>query len=485
MNLSGEIRQTGERYCSTTGRILAPPSFTEKLRASCNFLTERARAPVKTQHLQGKQNMRITPARRLKGRLTLPGDKSISHRAALIAALSSGTSEISNFSTARDCASTLACLQQLGVSIETDANGRIRFAGGQSLTAPGKRLDCGNSGSTMRILAGILAGQNFSSELIGDESLSARPMRRIIEPLEMMGAKIESTDGKPPLKIHGTDKLVPITYELPIASAQVKSAILFAGLFARGRTTVIEKLPSRDHTERLFNGFGVPVTTNDGSISVEGPARFTGGSITIPGDASSAAYFVAAAMLLSRSQLTIENVGLNPTRAAFLSVFQAWGAEISTTDLRNERNEPVGTINVTGGIGAEAGEDERTLSGSMIPSLIDELPLLAVVGTQIPGGIQIRDAEELRLKESDRLQATAQNLRAMGAEVDEFDDGIAVAGPTQLRGAKIDSYGDHRIAMAFSIAALIADGQTEIKGSECVAISFPEFFELLQSLAET
>ncbi|HKR23108.1 MAG TPA: 3-phosphoshikimate 1-carboxyvinyltransferase [Pyrinomonadaceae bacterium] len=438
--------------------------------------------------------MRITPARRLKGRLTLPGDKSISHRAALIAALSSGNSEISNFSTARDCASTLACLQQLGISIHRTDDGRIRFPGNQPLTPPRERLDCGNSGSTMRILAGILAGQNFSSELIGDESLSARPMRRIIEPLEIMGAKIESTEGKPPLKIHGTDKLVSITYELPVASAQVKSAILFAGLSTHGRTTVIEKMPTRDHTERLFNGFGVPVTIHESSIYIDGPARFTGGSITIPGDASSAAYFVAAAMLLPRSELTIENVGLNPTRAAFLNVFKTWGAEISTTDLRDEHNEPVGTINVRGwadgviGRSAEgeidSGSPNPPVSGSMIPSLIDELPLLAVTGTQIPGGIQIRDAEELRLKESDRLQATAQNLRAMGAEVEEFDDGIAVAGPTQLRGAKIDSYGDHRIAMAFSIAALIADGETEIKGSECVAISFPEFFELLHSLAE-
>jgi len=429
--------------------------------------------------------MKIAPARRLKGRLTLPGDKSISHRAALIAALASGSSEIANFSTARDCASTLACLQQLGVSIERLDDGCIRFAGDQSLTAPAEPLDCGNSGSTMRILAGILAGQIFSSELIGDESLSTRPMRRIIEPLEMMGATIQSTDGKPPLKIQGSDKLAPITYELPVASAQVKSAILFAGLFARGRTTVIEKLPSRDHTERLFNGFGVPVKTNaDLSITIDGPARFNGGSITIPGDVSSAAYFVAAAMLLPGSELTLENIGLNPTRAAFLSVFQAWGAEISTTDLRSERNEPVGTINVTGGLRANTGNEERTLAGSMIPSLIDELPLLAVTGTQIPGGIQIRDAEELRLKESDRLQATAQNLRSMGAEVDEFDDGIAVSGPTQLRGATIDSYGDHRIAMAFSIAALIAEGETEIKGSECAAISFPEFFELLDAVTE-
>src|SRR5688572_20343024 len=424
--------------------------------------------------------MKLTPARKFKGQIALPGDKSISHRAALIAALASGSSEISNFSTARDCASTVTCLQQLGASVQVD-NGILKIAGDQKLTAPNAPLDCGNSGSTMRILAGVLAGQDFTAELIGDESLSSRPMRRIIEPLELMGAKIDSIHGKPPLHIHGSDRLTPITYRLPVASAQVKSAILFAGLFAAGRTTVIEKSPSRDHTERLFNGFGVPVTTGDDmSITIDGPARFTGGAITIPGDISSAAYFIAAAMLLPRSELTIESVGLNPTRAAFLSVLRSWGAEISTTDLHDERNEPIGTINVRGGLHSAPRDDDRILSGSMIPSLIDELPLLAVVGSQIPGGIQIRDAEELRLKESDRLQSTANNLRAMGAEVDEFDDGIAVSGPTQLRGAAVDSYGDHRIAMAFSIAALIADGETELKDPECVAISFPEFFKLLE-----
>jgi len=428
--------------------------------------------------------MRLTRARKIKGSIRLPGDKSISHRTALIAALSSGSSEISNFSTAADCASTLACLQQLGVSVEF-VRGLVRFRGNQELKAPDGPLDCGNSGSTMRILAGVLAGQNFVAELVGDESLSSRPMRRIIEPLELMGARIDSNDGKPPLLIHGSRQLTAITYKLPVASAQVKSAILFAGLFANGRTTVIEKSPTRDHTERLFNGFGVPVTTtDDGAVMIDGPARFTGGAIMIPGDISSAAYFIAAAMLLPDSELTIESVGLNPTRAAFLSVFNSWGAQISTTDLHDERNEPIGTANVSGGLRSTAREEDRILSGTMIPSLIDELPLLAVVGTQVPGGIQIRDAEELRLKESDRLQATANNLRAMGAEVEEFDDGLAVSGPTQLRGATIDSYGDHRIAMAFSVAALIADGETEIKNSDCVAISFPEFFDLLNALAE-
>lgn len=427
--------------------------------------------------------MRLRPAHSIQGKLRLPGDKSISHRAALIAALASNSSQISNFSTARDCASTVSCLRELGISID-EKGGKLIFRGGQTLVAPDKSLDCGNSGSTLRILAGVLAGHDLIAELVGDESLSARPMRRIIEPLELMGAKIESTNGKAPLKIQGTSKLTAITYKLPIASAQVKSAILFAGLNADGRTTVIETSQSRDHTERLFNGFGVPVITNaDLSVTLDGPARFTGGSITIPGDVSSAAYFVAAAMLLPESELTIEDVGLNPTRAAFLSVLSSWGADISTADLQTDRNEPYGTIKVRGGITGAAGEVERTLSRSMIPSLIDELPLLAVVGSQIPGGIQIRDAGELRLKESDRLATTTLNLRAMGAEVEEFEDGLAVSGPTRLHGATIDSHGDHRIAMAFSIAALIADGETEIDGSECVGISFPEFFRLLDSVA--
>src|SRR5215216_436211 len=275
--------------------------------------------------------MKLNPARQIYGRLRLPGDKSISHRAALIAALASGPSEISNFSTARDCASTIACLQELGTPIEHRGQ-KLIFTGDRKLIAPRRPLDCGNSGSTLRILTGVLAGHDFTSQLIGDESLSSRPMRRIIEPLELMGAQIEATDGKAPLKVHGSANLNPITYKLPVASAQVKSAILFAGLNAKGRTTVIETSPSRDHTERLFNGFGVPVTTNaDLSVTLDGPARFTGGSITIPGDVSSAAYFVAAAMLLSESTLTIEGVGLNLTRAAFLSVLSSWGADISRT----------------------------------------------------------------------------------------------------------------------------------------------------------
>lgn len=341
------------------------------------------------------------------------------------------------------------------------------------------------------MLAGVLAGHDLSAELIGDESLSTRPMRRIIEPLELMGARIEATDGKPPLRIRGSHSPRAISYKLPVASAQVKSAILFAGLNAEGRTTVTETSPTRDHTERLFNGFGVPVAVNDdGSIVLDGPARFTGGAITIPGDISSAAFFVAAAMLLPGSELIIEDVGLNPTRTAFLSVLSSWGAEISTTDFRMERNEPVGTIIVRGGISEAEHDRDRILDGDKIPLLIDELPLLAVVGAGIKGGIEMRDAGELRHKESDRIAATAKNLRAMGADVEELTDGLRINGPTKLRasgptklhGASIDSYGDHRIAMAFSIAALIASGDTEIRGSESVAVSFPEFFDLLHSL---
>ena len=250
--------------------------------------------------------MRVDPARLIHGRLRMPGDKSISHRVGLIAALSSGTTEISNFSTARDCASTLACLRQLGVSIQ-HTEGKLIVPGNQELVTPGEPLDCGNSGSTLRILTGVLAGHDLSAVLVGDESLSSRPMRRIIEPLELMGATIEATDGKAPLKVRGSDKLSPITYKLPVASAQVKSAILFAALKAEGRTTVIETTQSRDHTERLFNGFGVPVTTtSDLAVTIDGPARFTGGAITIPGDVSSAAYFVAAAMLLPGSELSIK-----------------------------------------------------------------------------------------------------------------------------------------------------------------------------------
>ena len=425
--------------------------------------------------------MNIHPAQSVQGRLQIPGDKSISHRAALIASLASGASTINNFSTALDCASTLSCLEQLGVRLERTGN-TVQIEGGAKFRQPESALDCGNSGSTMRILAGVLAGQDFSCELTGDNSLNQRPMDRIIQPLELMGAKFDSQGGKPPLTIHGSGTIKPITYELPIASAQVKSAILFAGLGAHGRTQVKESSPSRDHTERLFNGFGVTVKTDeDLLVTLDGPAQLIGGDITIPGDVSSAAYFVAAAMLLPGSELIIDGIGLNPTRAEFLSVLSSWGGDISTEGIHQERNEPVGAVRVRGGLQPNSGS-ERRLEKSKIPSVIDELPLLAVVGSQIDGGIEIRDAGELRHKESDRLRATADNLRRMGTEVEEHSDGLTISGPTKLKGASLDSFGDHRIAMAFTVAALIADGPTEIANAECVNISLPEFFQLLNSI---
>jgi 3-phosphoshikimate 1-carboxyvinyltransferase len=442
--------------------------------------------------------MKLSPASRIRGRIRLPGDKSISHRAALIAGLAEGSSRLSNFSTSSDCASTLACLEQLG-AIVTRSGQTVTIDPPQELRSPTTPLDCGNSGSTMRMVAGILAGNNFTSELSGDDSLASRPMKRIIEPLEMMGATIASNKGKPPLCIHGSARLNPITYELPVASAQVKSCVLFAGLNALGQTTVIEPTTTRDHTERLFKGFGVPIqqTIADGKtrISIDGPARFLAGDMTIPGDISSAAYFIAASMLLPGSDLTIQDVGLNPTRVEFVSQLRDWGASIETTDNKTERYEPIGIINVKGGTGttrasrtdqreARTLNEPRRIGRGLTPALIDELPLIAVVGSQLPGGLEIRDAAELRVKETDRITATVNNLRAMGAEVEEYDDGFFVNGPVKLHGALIDSYGDHRIAMAFSIAALIADSPSEISGASCVNISFPEFFELLHQIVE-
>jgi 3-phosphoshikimate 1-carboxyvinyltransferase len=426
--------------------------------------------------------MKIWPVRRIKGSISLPGDKSISHRAALIAGVAEGPSELINFSTSRDCESTLKCLEQLGVIVTRSANAVSIQPPGQ-LCVPVGPLDCGNSGSTMRILAGLLAGSSFTSQLTGDDSLSARPMKRVIEPLQMMGTNIQSSGGKPPLVIQGTSSLNAITYELPVASAQVKSCVLFAGLNATGRTTVIEPATTRDHTERLFKGFGVAVEIAGTSIAIDGPARFVGGDMTIPGDISSAAYFVAAAMLLANSELTIEDVCLNPTRTEFISLLLSWGGDIESIETRSDRNEPSGRLKVAASETTHESNRPFRIGKDRIPALIDELPLVAVVGSQL-SGVEIRGASELRVKETDRINATVKNLRAMGAEVEEFDDGLFVNGPTKLRGAPIESFGDHRIAMAFSIAALLADGPSEISGASCVDISFPEFFDLLKQVVE-
>lgn len=435
--------------------------------------------------------MIIRPAKRVQGQLRLPGDKSISHRAAVVAALAAGTSRLQNLSSSEDCVATLNCLRELGVKIRRDG-GDLLIEGSGDLNAPAGPLDCGNSGSTMRLLAGVLAGQTFNATLTGDGSLRGRPMRRIIEPLELMGAEVLSDGDRPPLLIKGFRPLTPIVYELPVASAQVKSCILLAGLNAGGRTEVVEKTPTRDHTERMLQHFGasLKITRPPGSsathIAIEGVARLSARDVCIAGDISSAAFFIAAAMLLPESNLVLEEVGLNPTRTEFLSVLCSLGADVETEGIRDEGNEPAGAVRVRGGIkpASPSGREERCLRGSIIPALIDELPLLALVGTQIAGGIEIRDAAELRVKETDRIAATVANLRAMGAEVEEYADGLAVHGPVQLRGATIEPRGDHRIAMAFAVAALIAEGETEIKDADCVAVSCPAFFELLESVIE-
>ena len=424
----------------------------------------------------------------------MPGDKSISHRAAMIAALAAGTSRIRNFSASDDCAATLRCLAQLGVSITragTDVS--VAGAGAHGLRAPSAPLDCGNSGTTMRLLAGILAGQNFKSNLTGDASLRSRPMQRIIEPLQMMGAGILSDDGRAPLTIQGQNALRPIDYELLVASAQVKSCLLLAGLNANGRTQVIEKQPTRDHTERMLRWFGVNVESGDAVhqgekfAAVRGPARYEARDVNVPGDISSAAYFIAAAALLDGSSLEISNVGVNPTRTLFLKQMKLCGLDVKIEEVREESNEPFGNIRINGpssGSLTSTSESSLTLHSALVPQLIDELPLLAVVGSQIEGGIEIRDATELRVKESDRIATTVANLRAMGADVEEFDDGLRVGGPTRLHAAEIVSCGDHRIAMAFAVAALVADGESEIRDADCVAVSFPEFFRLLDQVVE-
>ncbi|MCA1589247.1 MAG: 3-phosphoshikimate 1-carboxyvinyltransferase [Acidobacteria bacterium] len=428
--------------------------------------------------------MIIRPARALKGRIELPGDKSISHRAAMLAAMAEGTSRIENFATSADCAATLGCLRDLGVEIEhSGSNLSITGVGRNGFTAPKRPLDCGNSGTTMRLLTGILAGQKFASVLTGDQSLTKRPMMRVITPLQLMGAAIDSTDGRAPLKISGNG-LQAIHYRLPVASAQIKSCIMLAGLHAEGSTTVIEPLPTRDHTERMLRFFGVALDeteTSDGKrISVSGNASLAAQDLFVPSDVSSAAFFMAAASALEDSEIEIPNVGLNPTRAAVIEVLVRLGCRISIRNEHTASNEPVGTIRVRGGLNPPHGERSNIIDGRLIPNLIDEIPVLAVFATRLEKGLEVRDAAELRVKESDRIAAVVENLTRMGAVVTEFPDGFRIEG-SRLKGSQVNSFGDHRIAMAFAVAGLLAKGETEIVGAECAAVSFPAFYETLAS----
>jgi 3-phosphoshikimate 1-carboxyvinyltransferase len=421
------------------------------------------------------KSKKIKPAQAVNGSIQLPGDKSISHRYAMLGAIAEGRTEIHFFSSSADCESTLACLGKLGVSVERKEN-VVTFdgVGLRGLYPPREVLDAGNSGSTMRMLTGILAGQPFRSVIRGDASLSRRPMQRVIDPLARMGARIKSAEGaRPPLEIEGGN-LQPIHYQLPVASAQVKSAVLFAGLYAEGETEVVEPMATRDHTEIALEQMGVEIGRHRQTVSVRGPARLEGTTVHIPGDISSAAFFLAAALLAPQSNLVIQNIGLNPTRTAILDLLSPMGGDIRVLNVERLHGELIGDLHVESSR-LEGGE----IPPGLIPRLIDELPVLAVLGTQTEKGLSFRGAAELRVKESDRLVAVADNLRRMGAEVEEFADGLRVAGRQALRGAEVESYGDHRIAMAFAVAALVAQGTTLIRGSDCVDVSFPGFFEVL------
>lgn len=421
----------------------------------------------------------IRPARNVAGSLRLPGDKSVSHRYAMLAAIADGDTRLENFSTGADCASTLGCVRALGVEVERDQNTIVIHGRGPRLQPPASPLDCGNSGSTMRMLSGILAGQHFSSELTGDESLSRRPMARIIAPLEMMGARITSqSGGRPPLHVTG-GTLKAVRYNMPVASAQVKSCVLFAGLFAEGETVVAEPLRTRDHSELALRAFGAQLNQEGNEARILGGQKLRGIETVVPGDISSAAFFLCAAGLFPGSQLVIEDLLMNPTRARLLDILILLGVGISVTQLEEQEGELRGTVKAEGralkGI---------TIAGADTAALIDEIPVLAAIAPYTEDGVEIRDARELRVKESDRIAAIAVNLRAMGAEVEERDDGLRIPGGQKLRGVDIDSLGDHRIAMAFAVAALRAEGETRIRGAEAAVISYPGFFDALAGVVQ-
>ncbi len=429
----------------------------------------------------------IRPGKGIAGALKLPGDKSISHRYAMLGALAEGRTTLENFSSGADCASTLACVDALGAKVTRDG-ARVVVEGAGGLREPAGPLDCGNSGSTMRMISGVLAGQSFETELFGDESLSRRPMRRVMEPLGLMGACMSANDGRPPLRIRG-GKLHGIDYKMQVASAQVKSAVLFAGLYADGQTSVEEPVRTRDHSEVALRAFGAEVTggrtrLNDGGVgwyvaSIKGGQTLHAIDATIPGDISTAAFFLCAAALFPESDLVFDHLLLNPTRATLLDVMVALGLDVKVTHVADTNGEPAGSVRVQ--YGTLRG---LKIEGSTSAALIDELPVLAAIAPYTEKGIEIRDARELRVKESDRIAAVAGNLRRMGAQVEELEDGLRIPGGQQLHGAELDSFGDHRIAMAFAVAALRAQGDTLIRDADVARISFPEFFETLEGIVQ-
>ena len=426
-------------------------------------------------------DQRISPAAAITGAITLPGDKSISHRYAMIASIAEGDSRILNYSTGADCHSTLHCMRGLGIEITGEGMEFVVYGKGlDGLRAPSRDLDAGNSGSTIRMLSGILAAQPFPTRIFGDESLSRRPMQRIMKPLAQMGAEIHAREDKfPPLEIHGA-KLHAIDYTLPVASAQVKTCVLFAGLFADGETSVTEAVRSRDHTEIALREFGAQVTAAKGTITIAGRPRLTGRDLIVPSDLSSAAFFIVAALLVPGSELVIRGVGLNPTRSALLDLLTGMGAKIRIPRLESQNGELAGEIHVaysalTGGV----------IEGALTAAVIDEIPVLAVLGAATKDGLTIKDAGELRVKETDRIATVVDNLRRLGVAAEELPDGIAIPGRQKFRAAEFDSFGDHRIAMAFAVAALRADGESVIHNADAAGVSFPEFWSTLARVSGT
>ena len=426
--------------------------------------------------------MRIEPAPRLLGRVKVPGDKSISHRLAILCSMAVGDSEIANYSTSRDCDSTLNCLAELGVGVERGEGGvRIGSGGWSRLERPHRILDAGNSGTTIRLLSAILAARPLVATIQGDESLNRRPMRRIMEPLRLMGARIRGREDQfPPLVIEGAP-LRGIRYELPVASAQVKSCVLLAGLTASGRTTVVESVPTRDHTEKALPLFGVEPDFQGNGISVRGPQVLQPATVVVPGDISAAVYFVVASLLLSGSRIEVPGVGTNPTRSGLLRFLEAAGATINRSNPRFFGREPVCDLDVDG--------DTRFLQsfppemgGGIIPNIIDELPLLAVMATRMPRGLTVRDAAELRRKESDRITATVINLQRMGVPARELPDGFHVPFCPRVRGGEALTFDDHRIAMAMAVLGLWSEEGVTLDNPDCAAVSFPGFYDVLASV---
>ena len=425
--------------------------------------------------------MEIKKQTNLKGTLTVPGDKSISHRAVMFGSLARGTTRISHFLEGADCLSTISCFRKMGIEIDRNKDEILVHGRGlHGLTAPTEILDVGNSGTTTRLISGILAGQTFTSELDGDDSIRTRPMKRIMTPLASMGADITSRfdNGCAPLIIHGRP-LHAAHYDSPVASAQVKSCVLLAGMYADGITSVTEPFLSRNHTEIMLNYFGAEITSEGTTASIRPEPVLEGRDIQVPGDISSAAYFIAAGLLTPGSEILLKNVGINPTRAGIIKVCMDMGADIT---LLNESTEGEPTADLLIRTSSLKG---TTIEGSIIPTLIDEIPMIAVMASFAEGTTIIRDAQELKVKESDRIAVMVDNLRRMGADIEGTDDGMIIHGGRPLHGAVIDSHLDHRIAMSFAVAGTICDGTVEILNGECVNISYPEFYHVLYSLVSS